>query len=71
MIHKIEFEKHVHFDGRNGYFQQGGVEVYRSGGIIYIHPLTSKGVPARCEIQIPVDNVEGFIDVLRDDRCDR
>ena len=54
------------FLGRNGYFKSSGLEV----GTVpcfgaTLTPITSKGLVARCSIEIPADAIDATIKALQ------
>ena len=55
------------FTGRNGYFKMNGIEVAR-GSInqVMLTAIDSRGNPARCDMEIPMENVPEFIKALED-----
>jgi hypothetical protein len=61
----VNYKSIVNFEGRNGYFKQGGLAIQELGdGKVALFPLTSKGDIARCMIEIPVDDLETVINTL-------
>ena len=61
---EIKYDRTVHFMGRNGYFKQGGVEVYANDHLVILQPLTSRGETGRCSIEIPIENVAAVMNAL-------
>jgi len=69
MIKTIEFDRVTKFTGRNGYFNAKGLEImtYEGSNNIMITPLTAKGgQAARCDIEIPKENIRELIYELED-----
>lgn len=63
---QIDFKRLTKFTGRNGYFNMKAVEMMDSStDCIMISPITSKGNSARCDIEIPKENLQEFIDNLK------
>lgn len=60
------FNRLTNFTGRNGYFTAKGIEAYpmHHNQTIMLTPITSKGKLARCDIQIPIENLEEVIATL-------
>jgi hypothetical protein len=56
------------FLGRNGRFKMYAIEVWKWNDvdtIIHLSPITSKGVNGNCELQIPKENLQEFLDQLK------
>ena len=52
--------------GRNGYFKSRGLQVtYPGGDEVSLQPLTSRGVPARCSIVVPMNALPELCERLR------
>jgi len=60
------FSRWVKFLGRNGMFTSTGLDILESNNIVYLWPITSKKDTARCEIQIPVEDLPQLIKELQD-----
>jgi hypothetical protein len=63
-----------HFLGRNGYGKVTGLEIHKSNynpngeaGAVWFTPITSKGVVARCEFTVPMEDIPNVIETLK--RC--
>ena len=65
---KIYFSKQTRFIGRNGYFKCIGLELTKYDGenIIYVEPITSKNKLGNCQLEIPLEDIDLFIDTLKD-----
>lgn len=60
----------THFLGRNGYFKCQGVGVelmapFKGQKIVDIVPITSRGEPGRCAIEVPIEDVPTLIKELQ------
>ena len=68
MIHKISYKRTLSALGRNGHIKQSGIEVMNREdshqGHISLSPITSKGDIGRCEIEIPIEDLQQVIDAL-------
>ena len=65
MIQNIKFDRECNFTGRNGYFKQSGIQVMDvSDNKVMIIPLTSKGMSARCDIEIPKECIPEMVSKL-------
>lgn len=56
------------FLGRNGRFKMYAIEAWKWNdvdNIIHLSPITSKGISGNCELQIPRENLQEFIDKLK------
>ena len=67
MNEKLEFKRQVHFEGRNGYFKSIGLKLtkFDKDNILNIYPITSKNNVARCLIEIPVEEIDDLIEILK------
>ncbi len=61
----MKYRRLVNFLGRNGYFKQSGIEILKDNMNIHLFPLTSRNDIARCEIQIPKEDLHKFITQLQ------
>ena len=62
----LQFKRETHFQGRNGYFRCSGFKiVHFADKIIDIYPLTSKGVVGNCQLDIPVEEIDNLIEILK------
>lgn len=62
----IKFNRTVQFLGRNGGFKCTGVSVITTqDNSVMIEPITSKGEIGRSFIEIPIENIEVFINTLK------
>lgn len=60
---RIDFSSKAHlpsggtteFLGRNGMGRQHGLEIFEMNHLVVLTPITSKGSPARCSMEIPLD----------------
>jgi hypothetical protein len=54
------------FLGRNGTYKQAGMYISctKNGNIVF-NPITFKGFPARCYVEIPIEDVDHLIDILQ------
>jgi hypothetical protein len=68
MVKIIEFSKMTEFEGRNGVGKCSGVELMQLQGedIFHLSALTSKGVPARGDVEIPIADIPELIKVLNE-----
>jgi len=65
MEKNVKFTRPGKFTGRNGYFKASGINIIDiSDDMIMIAPLTSRNKIGRCDISIPKEDVETFIDAL-------
>lgn len=71
-INELKFELPTTFLGRNGSYKSIGLGVSELciGGVddpgeILIQPITSRGIPGRCFICVPMKDLAGFISQLR------
>ena len=67
MNEKLEFKRQVHFEGRNGYFKSIGLQLtkHNNDDILNIYPITSKNNIGRCLIEIPVEEIDDLIEILK------
>jgi hypothetical protein len=65
MDNKLKFSKNYYFLGRNGVFKQSGIEIFDLGDVIEIAPITSKNETGRCWISIPANQIDEFIQLLK------
>ena len=73
MDKKLIFKDWVKFGGRNGYFNSIGLKLtitpenvkYNSIGVLNIYPITSKKEVGRCLIEIPVEEINNLIEILK------
>jgi predicted Rdx family selenoprotein len=63
----IKFCRETNFTGRNGYFKASGLLVtgYDQHGNVMLTPITSKGKEARCDIEVPVQDIPQLIKQLQ------
>lgn len=62
----ITYTNRCLFLGRNGMYKQAGiVAVLTRNECVSITPITCKGIPAKCFIEVPIENIDTFIDMLR------
>jgi len=68
----ITYPRILHFEGRNGYFKCGGITVIASDldpakyhNYVTLMPLTSRGAPGRCSIDVPMESVDDLIAALQ------
>ena len=66
MSTQIKFDRMTNFTGRNGYFKCSGIEFMslKHSNKVMLTPLTGKGAAARCDVTIPVENLQEFISEL-------
>jgi hypothetical protein len=66
-IISIPKELELYFLGRNDYGRMCGVIIthFRSNDVLHLEPITSRGIPGRCSMEIPVKQMEEFIAALR------
>ena len=67
MNEKLMFKNWVKFEGRNGYFNSIGLQLTKhdNDDILNIYPITSKNNVARCLIEIPVEEIDDLIEILK------
>ena len=67
MNEELKFKRHVKFQGRNGYFNSIGGQLTKhdNDDILNIYPITSKNNVARCLIEIPVEEIDDLIEILK------
>ena len=73
MDKELIFKNWVKFEGRNGYFNSIGLKLtitpenvkYNSIGVLNIYPITSKKEVGRCLIEIPVEEINNLIEILK------
>lgn len=67
-VKTIKFKANTSFLGRNGAFVASGMEILNLNmqNVVEINPLTSRGITARCFIQIPKDNIDELIEALQE-----
>lgn len=61
-------DKTRRFTGRNGYIKQYGINAWYmldNDNVIYLNPITSKGLVGNCELQIPKEQLQEFIEGLK------
>jgi hypothetical protein len=64
-IKTVNFKRPVTFTGRNGTFKCIGVELMECGDRVQISPITSKGQIGRCDIDVPAEDVDAFIEAFQ------
>ncbi len=66
---RVEFQRNVHFLGRNGDGKCAGFHAEPQwsahGDVVTIAPITSKGEVARCNMQIPIEALDDVIEALK------
>lgn len=64
---ELKFNKKVHFEGRNGYFNSIGLRLskFQKDDFLNIYPITSKNNTARCLIEIPIEEIDNLIEILK------
>ena len=67
MNEELKFKRHVKFQGRNGYFNSIGLQLTKhdNDDILNIYTITSKNNVARCLIEIPVEEIDNLIEILK------
>ncbi len=63
----MEFSKETTFMGRNGRGRCKGIQIWDSNNTISLLPITSKGVAANCDINIPAEDIHEFCSHLQAD----
>lgn len=64
---RIKFKKlTTSFTGRNGTFYCTGLNIDKWDNIIEINPITSQNKLGNCQIEIPLEDIDLFIDTLKD-----
>jgi hypothetical protein len=64
-IREIEFARETTFLGRNGTFKASGLDITAGDEGVLLQPVTSKGMPGRSYIAIPMENLDELIAELR------
>ena len=66
MNEKINFNRKVHFQGRNGWFQSIGLAIFQvqNEDVINIQPITTKEKVGNCMIEIPIEEIDNLIEIL-------
>ena len=73
MLEEIKYNENVTFVGRNGQGKCSGLEILSSTSgdsnrpVKIVTPLTSKGMPAHCLIEIPDDKIRELCVLLQSD----
>ena len=64
---KLMFKDWVKFEGKNGYFNSIGLQLTKHNGedILNIYPITSKNKVGRCLIEIPIEEIDNLIEILK------
>jgi len=64
---RIMFSQQTGFKGRNGYFNSIGLQLTKHNGedILNIYPITSKNNIGRCLIEIPIEEIDNLIEILK------
>ena len=67
MNEKLMFKDWVKFEGRNGYFNSIGLQLTKhdNDDVLNIYPITSKNNIGRCLIEIPVEEIDNLIEILK------
>lgn len=67
MNEELKFKRHVKFEGRNGYFNSIGLQLTKHNGddILNVYPITSKNNIGRCLIEIPIEEIDNLIEILK------
>ena len=67
MNEKLMFKDWVKFEGRNGYFNSIGLKItkFEKDDILNIYPITSKNNIGRCLIEIPIEEIDNLIEILK------
>ena len=67
MNEKLMFKDWVKFEGRNGYFKSIGLKLtkFDKDDVLNIYPITSKNNVAKCLIEIPVEEIDNLIEILK------
>ena len=61
----ITYTSRCLFLGRNGMYKQAGIiAVLSRNKCISLTPITCKGFPARCFVEVPIEDVDTLIDML-------
>ncbi len=63
----IEFNRVLNYStiGRNGVSKSKGLSIYENAGLIEFIPINSKGNETRCQIEIPKENIDDLIEILK------
>lgn len=63
---ELKFKRHVHFQGRNGWFQSIGLAIFQvqNEDVINIQPITTKEKVGNCMIEIPIEEIDNLIEIL-------
>jgi len=67
-MREVNFNTTVNFQGRNGFFKCCGLELleYDFKQCVTIAPITSKGIPGNCNIQVPYESLPDLIEALQE-----
>lgn len=67
MNKELIFKNWVKFEGRNGYFNSIGLRLIKleKEDILSIYPITSKNNIGRCLIEIPIEEIDNLIEILK------
>lgn len=69
IVNNIEYPEYAL--GRNGYTKVHGLKLIsvtqsQAHSIVRIYPINSKNITSRCFIEIPQNQIEKFIDLLKE-----
>ena len=68
---RLNFKYPKTFLGRNGEFKSIALDLSgRTGFDLTIYPITSKGITARCRIEIPATSIIEFVNTLKEAYAD-
>lgn len=64
----LDLSKATKFTGRNGYHNMKGIHflLVEDNSVVMIAPITSKGEVGRCDIEVPVEDLDVLIAKLQE-----
>lgn len=63
---ELEYDKQCHYVAHNRYGKQIGIRIDDMGvGVIRLRPMNTRDTLPPCTMQIPVENLQEFIDELQ------
>lgn len=63
----VFYPRNVNFTGRNGYFNQSGIDILTvSRDVVMLTPITGLGKLGRCDIEIPYESLPSVIGELKE-----
>lgn len=65
LFKEIHYKRVVSYNGKNGWLKCKGIDIMSLGDYIRISPLTSRGLVAKCHIDVPVEEIDNLINELQ------